>query len=82
MQTQINHKRLTISIPPKLNDEINLIQKDMKISRSELFKNAIEDYTKKYKKKKLQMIAEMMKSEYGKNEELTAFTVLDSEDFK
>ncbi len=52
------------------------------MSKSEIFKKAFEKFLQDYKKQKLKKIAELMASEYEKDEELTSFTSLDAEDFK
>jgi len=75
-------ERITISIPKSLNKEVENLQKDLRVTKSEIFKMAVENFVRAYKKKKLKKIAELMAEEYQSNEELTTFTTLDAEDFK
>lgn len=77
-----NVDRLTISLPKKLSNEVEAVQMELNVPKSEIFKMAIENFLEQYRKKELQKIAEMMAEEYEKDEELTTFTSLDSEDFK
>jgi metal-responsive CopG/Arc/MetJ family transcriptional regulator len=77
-----NVDRLTISLPKKLSNEVEAVRKELNIPKSEIFKMAIEKFLEQYRKRKLQKIAEMMAEEYEKDEELTTFTTLDSENFK
>lgn len=75
-------ERITISLPKSLNDEIENVRKELKFQKSEIFKLAVENWIRSYKKNKLKKIAESMIDEYETNSELTAFTALDAEDFK
>jgi len=77
-----NVDRLTISLPKNLSNEVEAVRKELNIPKSEIFKIAIEKFLEQYRKRKLQKIAEMMAEEYEKDEELTIFISLDSEDFK
>ncbi len=58
------------------------LKEEFHMSKSEIFKKAFEKFLQDYKKQKLKKIAELMASEYEKDEELTSFTSLDAEDFK
>jgi hypothetical protein len=44
--------------------------------------NAFEKFLNEYKKQKIRKMAEMMACEYKTNKKLTAFIVLDAEDFR
>ncbi len=76
-----NVDRITISLPNSLAAEVELLRKELKVPKSEIFRVAIEQLLEQYRKKKLRKIAEMMASEYENDPELTVFTDLDSEDF-
>lgn len=77
-----NVDRLTISLPKNLSNEIEAVRKELNIPKSEIFKIAIEKFLEQYRKRRLRKIAEMIADEYETDEELTALTELDSEDFK
>lgn len=74
--------RITISLPIELSRNINALKKELKVSKSEILKIALEKFLEEQKKRKLEKIAHMMTKEYETNKELTEFTILDSEDFK
>ena len=61
--------------------ELDKLKNEIKRSKSEIIKLAIESYLAQQKKIKLQKAVEMMASEYENDSKLTEFTVLDSEDF-
>ena len=83
MTTQVKSiERITISLPATLWQEVETIRSDLKIPKSEIFKKAMRDFIRQYRRKKLQQAAEMMAEEYRTDKELTVFTALDSEDFK
>ena len=73
MKSSHTFKRITISIPLVFSSEIETIQKELNISKSELFKMSFEKFSNDYKKQKLKDIAEMMKDEYINNKDLTSF---------
>ncbi len=79
--TQINYDRITISIPNSMNSNLDKLKNEIKRSKSEIIKLAIESYLAQQKKIKLQKAVEMMANEYENDSKLTEFTVLDSEDF-
>ena len=79
--TQINYDRITISIPNSMNSNLDKLKNEIKRSKSEIIKLAIESYLAQQKKIKLQKAVEMMVNEYENDSKLTEFTVLDSEDF-
>ena len=80
-KSQSNYERITISVPNNLVKEIDTLKADFNVSKSELFKIAIEEFSKNNKRKKLESVAVKMKNEYETNPELTIFNSLDSEDF-
>jgi hypothetical protein len=81
MKSDRNFERITISVPKEFSGEIEKLQKELNVSKSELFKISFEKFAADFKKQKLKKVAEMMKEEYLSNKELTTFTSLDGEDF-
>jgi len=79
--TQIEYTRITFSLPQSMNIALDNLKNEVKRSKSEIIKLAIESYLAQQKKLKLQKAVEMMASEYENSDELTEFTALDSEDF-
>ena len=79
--TQIEYDRITFSLPQSMNIALDNLKNEIKRPKSEIIKLAIESYLAQQKKLKLQRAVEMMASEYENSDELTEFTVLDSEDF-
>ncbi len=77
-----NYERITISLPSELSEAVEELKEEFHMSKSEIFKKAFEKFLQDYKKQKLKKIAEMMASEYEKDDELTSFASLDAEDFK
>jgi len=80
-KSQSNYERITISVPNNLVKELDTLKADFNVSKSELFKIAIEEFSKNNQRKKLESVAVKMKNEYEINPELTIFNSLDSEDF-
>ena len=81
MKVSQNFERITISVPIEISGDIEKLQKELNVSKSELFKISFEKFAVDYKKQKLKKIAEMMKGEYLSNKELTTFTSIDGDDF-
>jgi len=81
MKSEQGFERVTVAIPVELLESIESMKNEMKISKSELIRRAVEEFIKNYKRKKLEEIALIMKDEYERNKELTVFTSLDSEGF-
>ncbi len=79
--TQIEYNRITFSLPKNMNITLNNLKNEIKRSKSEIIKLAIESYLAQQKRLKLQRAVEIMASEYENNDELTEFTILDSENF-
>ena len=75
-------ERVTISLPADISREIDSLKNELRISRSEILRRALEEYVLEHKRRKIRTIAEKMVREYETNAELTALTVLDGEDFK
>lgn len=73
--------RVTISLPHSFACEIELLRSQLNVSRSEIFKRAMEQYIELQKKNGLQIIAAEMAEEYRSNRDLVFCTTLDSEDF-
>ena len=75
-------KKITISLPTEILKEVEELEKNLKIPKSEILSKAFEKYSRKYKTKKLQKIAKMMALEYTSDTNLVAMTSLDSEEFR
>jgi len=80
--TQTNYDRITFSLPSSLNIALDELKSEIKRSKSEIIKLAIESYIAQQNKRKLQRAVELMADEYENNKELTALSSLDSEDFQ
>ena len=74
-------ERLTVSLPAQMIKGIEDVKDEMNINRSELVRRALEEFIRSHKRKELEKIAIMMKDNYERDKELTAFTSLDSEGF-
>jgi metal-responsive CopG/Arc/MetJ family transcriptional regulator len=64
-----------------MNAELDNLKNEIKRSKSEIIKLAIQSYLTQQKKIKLQKAVEMMSDEYENDDKLTGFIVLDGEDF-
>lgn len=73
--------RVTISIPHSLAIQSEAVRSELKISRSELFRLALERFIQEQNNSRLATIAAEMVEEYCCNGELTDLTLLDGEDF-
>ena len=80
--TQTNYDRITFSLPNSLNIALNELKNEIKRSKSEIIKIAIESYIAQQNKIKLQKAVALMAEEYEHNDELTQLSSLDSEDFQ
>ncbi len=76
-----NQKRITFTLPLDIDKELDDLKKELEISKSEIINIAIKRFLREQKEKKLKEAVELMYNEYENNEELTAFTSLDSEPF-
>ena len=74
-------ERVTISMPHSLAHDVDILRSDLKISRSELFKLAAEQFIAEQRRNRLQTVVAEMAAEYRSNRDLTALTSLDGEDF-
>jgi metal-responsive CopG/Arc/MetJ family transcriptional regulator len=82
MQTVQNYERVTISLSSEISKEIEELKKELRMSKSEIFKKAFEKFLQEHRRQKIQKAAEIMASEYRENKNLTVFTCLDSEEFR
>lgn len=82
MQSMHQAERVTISLPADISKRVEELKKELHISKSEIFKRAIEKFLQDYNKQRIRKISEIMASEYKSNKELTALTCLDKEDFR
>ena len=82
LATQTNYDRITFSLPNSLNIALDELKNEIKRSKSEIIKLAIESYIAQQNKRKLLKAVALMTEEYENNDELTALTSLDSEDFQ
>lgn len=73
--------RVTISLPHTITCEIELLREELNVSRSEIFKRAVERFIEEQRRSRLTVIAAEMAEEYRSNRELIACTALDCEDF-
>jgi metal-responsive CopG/Arc/MetJ family transcriptional regulator len=81
MQNSTDVDRVTISIPHALSLQSEAVRGELKISRSELFRLALERFIQEQNNYRLAIIAAEMVEEYRGNSGLTALTVLDDADF-
>jgi len=81
MQTELSYDKVTFTIPNFLNQQLENLKNEFKVSKSELLKNAVQEYIKQQEKIKIQKSVQLMMNEYS-NGEITQFTTLDSEDFR
>ena len=74
-------ERVTISVPHDLASEADTCSAELKVSRSELYKLALERFLVEQRRERLKLIVAEMAEEYRTDKELTALTVLDDEEF-
>lgn len=79
--TQIDYDQITFSLPNSMNIALDKLKNEIKYSKSEIIKMALESYLAQQKKIKLQKAVKMMADEYENNKKLTEFIILDSEEF-
>jgi metal-responsive CopG/Arc/MetJ family transcriptional regulator len=82
MQIAPTYDKVTFTIPHFLNQQLENLKNEFKVSKSEVLKNAIEEYIKKQEKIKMEKSVNMMMGEYKNDKSITEFTALDSEDFR
>ena len=73
--------RVTISLPHAIACEIDALRTQLNVSRSEIFKRALERFIEEQQRSRLHTIAAEMAEEYRSNRDLIACTALDAEDF-
>ena len=73
--------RVTISLPHAIACEIDTLRTQLNVSRSEIFKRALERFIEEQQRSRLHTIAAEMAEEYRSNRDLIACTALDAEDF-
>lgn len=73
--------RVTISVPHSLASEADNYSVELKVSRSELYKMAMEHFLAEQRRERLKLIVAEMAEEYRANGELRALSVLDGEEF-
>ncbi|MBW6474297.1 MAG: ribbon-helix-helix protein, CopG family [Anaerolineaceae bacterium] len=74
-------ERIQVLLDPWDRQELEKLAKEANMSMSGIIRDLIRDYVSRQKKIKLRKAAELMENEYRVNDELTAFSALDSEDF-
>ena len=82
MATQHTYDRITFSLPHSMNVTLDALKQELKSSKSDIIKQAIEYFVKKQEEEKLARAVALMADEYESNDELTSFTDLDSENFQ
>lgn len=81
MHTSAEVDRVTISLPHALAGQAEKLRAELKLSRSELYKIAMERFIEEQRRSHLAGIAGEMAEEYRANSKLTELTALDGEDF-
>jgi len=74
-------ERVTISLPHNLAIQADTVRSDLNLSRSELYRVAMERFIQEHNSSRLSAIAAEMAEEYRANKDLTCLTALDGEDF-
>ncbi|MDZ4186018.1 MAG: hypothetical protein U1D97_13710 [Desulfuromonadales bacterium] len=81
LNTDRSVDRVTISIPHALASEADSFSAELKVSRSELYKMAMERFLADQRRERLKLIVAEMADEYRGDAELTALSALDGEEF-
>lgn len=81
MHTSSEIDRVTVSLPHALAGKAEEVRAELNISRSELYKIALERFIEEEERNRVAAIAAEMAEEYRTNLNLTAMTALDTEDF-
>jgi len=71
MTMQNNYDRITFSSPHDINIALNNLKDEIKTSKSDIIKSAIEHYLRLQEKLKLQKAIELMSNEYKNDNTLT-----------
>ncbi len=74
-------ERVTISVPHELASEVDSCSAELSVSRSELYKMAMESFLAQQRRERLKLIVAEMAEEYRTDKQLTALTDLDGEEF-
>ena len=74
-------QRIQILLDPCDRQELEKLAKEANKSMSGIIRDLIRDYVSRQKRLKLRRAAELMENEYQVNDDLTAFSALDNEDF-
>ena len=81
MIPQNNYDRITFSLPRSMNLALDNLKKEIKVSKSEIIKLALNTYLTQQKAKKIQEAVDMMAQEYENDVGLIEMTIIDTEDF-
>ena len=81
MLAENKFKRIQFLIPETQKHFLDSVAKEANLSFSALVREIFAEYQKKMIEKELEKAALALYDEYKTNEELTAFTALDGEDF-
>jgi metal-responsive CopG/Arc/MetJ family transcriptional regulator len=81
LNTDRSVDRVTISVPHALASEADNYSAELKVSRSELYKMAMEHFLAEQRRERLKLIVAEMAEEYRADGELSALTALDGEEF-
>lgn len=81
MISQKNYDRITFSLPRNMNLALDNLKKEIKRSKSEIIKLALENFLEQQKARKIQVAVDMMADEYENDQELREMTLIDGEDF-
>jgi len=78
---EVIKERIQILLDPWDRQELEKIAKEANLSMSGIIRDLVRDYVSCQKRLKLRRAAELMENEYRVNDDLTAFSALDGEDF-
>jgi len=81
MISKKNYDRITFSLPRNMNLALDNLKKEIKRSKSEIIKLALENFLEQQKAIKIQAAVDLMADEYEKDQDLTEMTVIDGESF-
>ena len=81
LNTNRSVDRITISVPHSLASEAESCSAELQVSRSELYKMAMEYFLAKQRSERLKLIVAEMAEEYRGDAELTVLSALDTEEF-
>lgn len=81
MHTATDIDRITVSLPHSLTGKADELRAELNVSRSELYRMALERFIEEQKRSRVAAIAAEMAEEYRNSRELTGLTSLDAEDF-